>query len=151
MSATERRVPIGTTVLSETTITQIIIGITFTLILVEFWRISLEALIFNKLGINKNSAYQTFIVAVTLTIIVLIIINFVQAPANDVIVGIDTPAGVTSRTQEFLVGPSAIVTPADRCDCRDCDSSGDLLNPIVKNKSCLNECNHRRRELRHRR
>lgn len=150
MSTQQRRTPISTAVLSETTITQIIIGITFALILVEFWRIFLEALIFSKLGINKNSAYQTLIVAVALTFILIIIINFVQAPANDLIVGIDTPTSTTSRTQEFLVGPSAIVTPADRCDCRNCTSSGDRLNPVNKNNSCINECHSRRGRVYHR-
>lgn len=136
ISPTVRPNPISQSVLSEVTITQIIIGITFSLILVEFWRIFLEALIFTKLGISRDSAFQTLIIAVVLTIIVILIITFVNAPVNDLIVGIDPTPVVTSKTQALLGGTPEDIPVAERCDCRDCDTMEDLYNPNTSKDYC---------------
>lgn len=141
------RPPISQSVLSQVTIVQIIIGVTFALILVEFWRIHLEALFYNKLGIDRSSAFQSFIVAITLTIILLLIINYVNAPANDLIVGVQPSENITSETQSLLSGTQPGVVAAVECRCRDC---GDTYNCSGKRKtsrcvSCIRSRRSKRR------
>lgn len=140
ISPTVRTNPISQSVLSEVTISQIIIGITFSLILVEFWRIFLETFIFQKLGIQRNSSFQTFIVALVLTIILILILSYVQAPVNDIIVGLDPQPAVVSKTQALLGGNPEVFEDAEQCKCRGCDNPGDQYNPNTEDEEICEDC-----------
>ena len=143
ISPTIRSNPISQTALSEVTIIQIIIGITFSLILVEFWRIFLETLFYTKLGLNRSSAFQTFIVAITLTIILILVISYVKSPVNDLIVGINPSPAVSSRTQALLGGTQPNVSMSTQCACRGCadDTVTDRFNPVAGGCNGGNGCN----------
>ena len=78
---------ISDTVASEWTFSEIIIGVVFILILVAFWQRTLENFLYNTIGLDKDSTYQSFIIAVALTLIFLIIINSINYVARDIILG----------------------------------------------------------------
>lgn len=139
MSNNQAPDPISRKLLSESTIVQLILGITFALILVEFWRINLEATIFVKLGIQKTSAYQTFIVAITLTLILIILISFLSSPVNDIIIGVDPANNVNTKTQSLISGQASSFTPAVECKCRQCGDTY-YTRRITRSKNTCRKC-----------
>jgi hypothetical protein len=136
ISPDEEAFPVSERAEGQTTIVQLIIGITLALILVEFWRIFLEAFIFVKLGVQKNSAFQTLIVAIALTLVLLIFVNFVQAGVAETVVGLNVSQSYNSKTQRLLEGDREDVPMAEKCSCRDCDSQSvtDVYNPNIDEK-----------------
>lgn len=81
--------PISDTLASELTFSEIIIGVVFILILVAFWQRVLENLLYNTINLNKDSTYQSFIIAVSLTVIFLVVINLISSVARNIILGSD--------------------------------------------------------------
>lgn len=67
---------------------EIIIGIVLALILVALWQRATENFVFGYIGLDPNSAYQTFVVAVTFTIIFFVILNIVDDLTRNLILGV---------------------------------------------------------------
>lgn len=68
-------------------------GIIIAWILVALWQRVVENTAYNFFGLNPESAYHAFIVAITMTIIFLVLIKTVNSFSRDILVGNTASAG----------------------------------------------------------
>lgn len=98
-------------VFSQLTVIEIIIGVVIALILVAFWQRFFENLIFNTFKLNRNSTYQTFIIAVTLTVIFIVILNSFNNIAKGLVIG-----NTSAQSSTFGDNDQNIIIEAVPCD-----------------------------------
>lgn len=68
-------------------------GIIIAWILVALWQRVVENMAYNFFGLNPESAFHAFIVAIVMTVIFLVLIRTVSSPARDLLVGNTAGAG----------------------------------------------------------
>lgn len=68
-------------------------GIIIAWILVALWQRVVENTAYNFFGLNPESAFHAFIVAITMTIIFLVLIRTVSSLARDILIGNTAGAG----------------------------------------------------------
>ena len=119
--------PISATVVSELTFVQLIVGIVVGLILVYYWQIFFDNFIFKKLRVKKTSAYQTFIVALTLTVLFIVFINFVPSIVQGIILGTGRPNNVAGTYDTTTITP----TKCDNMSARRDNGQIDMVTSVV--------------------
>lgn len=108
------------TLLSETiagdlTFTEVIIGIVIALILVTLWQRVIENWLFETLGINRKSTFQTLVVAVGFTVVFFFFLSIISSFARDIILGTTNNTGQTNTEQLFGSSPTTDVDVEPRC------------------------------------
>ena len=99
---------------NELTFFEIIIGIVVALILTAFWQRAIENFIFNTLGLNHKSTYHTFVAALALSVIFLVLINLIDDVARDIVLGTDTAGAATDQQMADLMDPFNIAVPENQ-------------------------------------
>lgn len=110
-------------VVTELAYAEIVVGIVVSLILVSFWQRALENWLFESLGINRKSTYQTFIIAIVATIIFFVFINIVESLARDTILGLGDGGVAETRTGMLFSSKrkvSSKVVQNEEMGCEDC-------------------------------
>ena len=122
--------------LEELTTVQIIIGIVVSLILVAIWQKVFDNFFFGTLGMDKTSAYQTFILAFAVTIFFLVFLYYVESFARDLVLG-----GAVGRTRTH-----ALLDANDLTDVEVKGPCGDEDDCCCDKDGTKRRRSHRRRE-----
>jgi len=120
-TGTTRFVPASRRILSEITVIEIIVAVVISLVLAEFWQRFFKNLIYHTFCVDKYSTYQLFVVALSMTIAFVILLNVIQSLAADVVLGTPLPAQVS--TQGVNIGVRDRNTGsmiAESCDDNEC-------------------------------
>jgi hypothetical protein len=115
---------------SELTTFEIVIGVVVSIILANLWQRFLNNFFYRTLGLDKKSAYVTFILALSMAFGFFVFLYFISSFSREVILG-----GVTGRTATHkLLGSDETTMPVDPYPrCVTCNRERGNLSPT----SCL--------------
>lgn len=85
--STQQQSSLLRTVSSELTTFEIVIGVVVSIIIANLWQRFLNNFFYRALGLNKRSAYTTFIIAASFTIGFFVLLYFVRSFAREIILG----------------------------------------------------------------
>ena len=129
---------ISDTIASDLTFSEIIIGIVIALILVTLWQRAIENWLYESLGLDKKSTFQTLIVAVAFTIIFFYFISIISSFSQDIILGTSNTTTNSTATEQLFNSQEVVeVNVEPRC----CGDDSNCECKSIKNK---NQCKHDR-------
>lgn len=104
---------IGNRFLSELTLVETLVVIIIGWVLVALWQRFIDDFTFNTLGLNEDSSYHTFIIAVTVTILFIVFLYSFQGVEANIVESDDASIGppvdsVTPSTASATVSPEAL-------------------------------------------
>ena len=127
---------------SELTFAQVLIGIILAWILISLWKTVVKNFAYGTLGIDRESTWQTFVFALTVTVIFFAVISTVGSSVREIVTGVseETPIAepllnfptedTTNNPGNLPPGANGVyerrTTTASLCQCSRCDGSWEI-------------------------
>lgn len=106
----------GASLAGELTLAEIIIGLVISFILLSIWQKVFDNFFYGTLGIDKTSSYETFILAIAVTISFFILIAYINTFAEGIVLGVVQPSS-GSAAHTFIGGTeNTIVEEKQPCE-----------------------------------